>query len=199
MWGPNLQLEINLPYLARVWLNKDKVPSITKSVKGLCKRLGKEFSVDLIDQRLGSPYKDEQLLLGINEDDKSFIRQVHLNVDDVPWSYGRVIVPQATYQHFKTEFDSLGNQSIGEVLLHSNPNTIREPMEYAQIKVGSDLFNLAVAGLEIPIEQDLWARRSIFSIDGYKLLVVEVLLPEMLAHNPLIKCSQPINQPKPRL
>jgi chorismate--pyruvate lyase len=175
-----------------------KVSSITKSVKQLCE----EFHVDLMSQDLGKAYSDEQQLLNINETD-SLIRQVHLNGDGVAWSYGRVIVPHDTYQHFKTEFDTLGNRSIGEVLLHSNPSTIREPLEYARVTKGSNLFNLAVAGLEEPVEQDLWARRSIFSIDGYKLLVVEVYLPEMLAHRPLIICPPKIplecQRPKPRL
>lgn len=143
------------------WLT---VQSITIATRSLCD----ELKIDVISQEL--------------DENNNLIRQVYLKADGIAWSYGRVEVPKDTYQKFKTQFDTLANRSIGEVLLHSNPKTQRSNFEYARIPVNSDLFKQATKSLPEKIDQPLWARRSIFTIDNHDLTVTELYFPAILLY-----------------
>ena len=160
MWTQDIsQLDIDVSNHMYDWLLKPI--SVTAELKARCQ----ELTVEVISQKF--------------DEHGNLIRQVHLQGDGVAWSYGRVEVPRVTYERFKNEFDTLGNRSIGEVILHSNPNTKRGPFEYALIDVNCNLFNQATYNLPEKIKQQLWGRRSIFSIDGFELSVIEIFLPQI--------------------
>lgn len=125
-------------------------------------RLGcKEVSVQVDSQGLSSAFADEQKLLAINEKN-TLIRKVHIMGDKKPLVHGRVVVPNLTYRKFQVEFDQLGNKLLGETLLYDRPEVTRSPFQYAKVS------------------DNLWARRSLFIIEGYNLLVTEVFLPNLM-------------------
>jgi chorismate--pyruvate lyase len=172
MWVQDVaDLDISLDDHFYNWLAKPY--SVSKVFKELCQQL----SVQVISQQEEPALADEQQLLNIKEDN-SLIRQVYLCGDGVPWSYGRVIVPQATYQQYKNSFDNLGGSLIGETMLYGNPDAVRGPFEYAKINIKNELFNLALQGVELAKLSHLWGRRSVFQLlQDYRLLVMEIYLP----------------------
>jgi len=127
------------------------------------KRLCNHLTLQVISQHVASASVDEQILLNIQENN-SFIREVYLCGDEIPWVRGRVVVPFATYQKYKQDFDNLGNKLLGETLLYNKPGITRSDFEY---KLGAD---------------GLFSRRSIFDLNNYSLLVIETFLANIPLH-----------------
>lgn len=121
----------------------------------------KQISVRVDSQGLSSAFGDEQKILAINENN-TLIRKVHILGDQKPLVHGRVVVPNLTYRKFQVEFDQLGNKLLGETLLYDRPEVTRSPFQYAKVA------------------ENLWARRSLFVMEGYNLLVTEVFLPTLM-------------------
>ena len=109
-----------------------------------------------------------------------WIREIYLCGEGRPWTYARVVVPQETYQHFQTEFDSLGDNLLGETLLYPRSDLSRSHFEYKALKPEAPLYQLSYQeGCSTEKPDILWARRSIFHMGPFPLLVTEVFLPDM--------------------
>lgn len=156
MWVKHLaELEIACNDHIYPWLAKPY------SVSAIMKKICSALTVQVISQQFASATNDEQSLLKRSENN-SLIRQVVLHGDGVAWSQGRVVVPHATYLQYKNAFDNLGNNLIGETILYANSNTKRSLFEYAKITNQ---------------QETLWARRSVFNLNGFNLMVMEAYLP----------------------
>lgn len=137
-----------------------------------------DFSVSLLKNEWKTALLDEASLLGINPKARTFQRAVHL-MDGVHANvYARTIVPRVTFEAMRYRFNQLGNTSLGEVLF-TDPSVIRAPIEIACLKPGQTLYHLAMQGQDIDIAH-LWARRSVFTLGGKKLLVNEIFLPTLI-------------------
>ncbi len=95
--------------------------------------------------------------------------------------------PNQTYLTYKTELDNLGNRPIGETLLYSNPTTTRSDFEIKRITQDDELlfdelvhtnFYRAVIERNARVPE-LWARRSVFTLQGHPLLITEVFLSDI--------------------
>jgi chorismate lyase len=179
--GNNMQWENDIKTLSldgnlqkfKNWLVKPYI--ISQAMKKICKNL----SVEVIDQKFHSAYPDENYKLNIkqNVDNLPLIRKVYLKGDDIPWSFGRVIIPNKTYLQYEKIFNSLGGKLIGESLLYNNPDTTRSTFEYCVLHPRHELFQDAIINLDINPPEKLWARRSVFTIKQLPLLVNDVFLP----------------------
>ncbi len=105
----------------------------------------------------------------------AFVREIELTCDGRPWVFAQTLVPQATLARQRW-LASLGRAALGERLA-AVPGLERGPLEFARLVDGNSLYSRALrergdgpAGL--------WARRSWFAIEGDRLLVQEVFLPE---------------------
>lgn len=67
----------------------------------------------------------------------------------------------------------LGDASLGERLAVV-PGVTRGPLEFKRLVTGDPLSRAANTAASV-----VWARRSVFSVDGAPLLVTEVFLPEL--------------------
>lgn len=105
----------------------------------------------------------------------AFVREIELTCDGRPWVFAQTLIPQATLarQHW---LSTLGRAALGERLA-AIPGLARGPLEFAQLAPGDRLYQRALRDRPDPPAR-LWARRSWFEIDGDRLLVQEVFLPE---------------------
>ena len=71
----------------------------------------------------------------------------------------------------------LGDRPLGAYLF-SNPGLIRSEQQIARITRTDPLFEFATSGSERECEQ-IWGRRSLFTIDEKPLLVSEFFLPAL--------------------
>jgi chorismate--pyruvate lyase len=105
----------------------------------------------------------------------AFVREIELTCDGRPWVFAQTLVPQATLAR-QGWLSSLGRAALGERLA-AVAGIERGPLEFARLAPGDALYQRALRDRREP-PGSLWARRSWFAIDGDRLLVQEVFLPE---------------------
>ncbi|MCS5710923.1 chorismate lyase [Candidatus Berkiella aquae] len=157
------------------WLTQPYI--LSHALKRHCQHLG----VQVLAQQFAAVDATEQTLS--EQGALPFVRQVFLCGDDVPWTYGRVVIAPSTYQSYFTQFASLGSKPLGETLLYNNPDTTRSRFEYALITQDTPLYREIQAYLSLT-EPMLWGRRSYFYLKQFPLLVTEVFLPMLPSFKP---------------
>jgi chorismate lyase len=105
----------------------------------------------------------------------AYVREIELTCDGRPWVFAQTLVPQATFARQRW-LSSLGREPLGERLA-AVPGLERGPLEFTRLAPGDRLFHRALRERRGP-PANLWARRSWFAIEGDRLLVQEVFLPE---------------------
>ena len=132
--------------------------ALSTNLRSKCKKL----SVHVILQELSTATPEEMQLLNISEYN-SFIREVFLLGDKIPLIQARVIAPMRSYIQFKDTLDNLGNKLLGETLLYAQTYS-RSQFQYT--KINNEL-----------------ARRSVFDLQGYTILVQEIFLFSSFCNN----------------
>lgn len=107
----------------------------------------------------------------------AFLREIELTCDGHPWVFAQTLIPMATLAR-RRWLSTLGDTPLGERLV-AVPGIGRGPLEFARLTPRAALYRRALRQHASP-PAGLWARRSWFAIDGDRLLVQEVFLPEAL-------------------
>ena len=106
-----------------------------------------------------------------------FVREIELTCEGRPWVFAQTLIPQATLTRQRW-LSALGRAALGERLA-AIAGLERGPLEFTRLIAGDRLYHRALRERLDP-PGALWARRSWFAIDGDRLLVQEVFLPEAL-------------------
>ncbi len=170
------QLTMPPPNLIKEWMTKPYI--LSQALKRICNTL----SVKVIEQCFEKAFIDEYKVIGMQSAEVPFVRQVLLqNEDNIALTYGRVIIPPKTYELHFSQFEKLGTNLLGETLLYNNPDVTRGSFEYAYVKHSDVLAAKVFADLT---PEDLWGRRSVFSIKSSPILVTELFLPTLPPYLP---------------
>lgn len=146
--------------------------SLTERLISHC---SKSFRVQLLDQRLARPMRNEAMALRIRFGTRAIVRQVQLFCGDTPWVYARTVIPPRTLTGKFRRFRHLGARSLGAVLF-ADPSMERGALEITCLTPTDPLYHQAARDLrEKPAE--IWGRRSLFRLDEHPLLVCEFFLP----------------------
>ena len=137
-----------------------------------------EFSVHLESSHWLFPLPDEAKLLEVRNKELVYQREVRLMLGELAAVYARTLVPLATFNAMRHRFQTLGNQSLGE-LLFTDPTVERGPIEIACLKPNQWLYEMA-KGEETDYPTEIWGRRSRFYLNGKILLVNEFFLPDLI-------------------
>ena len=140
-----------------------------------------QFSVRVLSQRWVKPKVDEAKLLNIPFRQSVLLRQVQLLCNETVCVYARSIIPLDTMKGKHRRLRHLGNRPLGAYLF-SNPKLRRDKQQLARIAKSDPLFEIATSGSEQKCEQ-IWGRRSLFTIDDKSLLVSEFFLPALFENN----------------
>ena len=112
--------------------------------------------------------------LGV-EDPIGFVREIEITCGAIRWIFAQSVFPQSTVQQYPWLRD-LGDNGLGESL-SSIGDVRREPLEYIELH---DRHELTVAArAEFAPGAPLWARRAVYRLAGWPILVQEVFLPEL--------------------
>ncbi len=136
-----------------------------------------DFSVQLLGNHWIKPLTDECQCLNVSMSALAYQREVRLMDGEFANVYARTVIPRATFMAMQYRFNNLGNKPLGE-LLFTEPFVERGSIEVACLKPGQWLYEMAVLEENFRPEE-LWGRRSLFSISGKKLLVNEIFLPAL--------------------
>ena len=157
------------PPAAAAWLSEPRL--LTDRLRACCDGTP---GLDIISQAEAPLGQQDAAVLGTN-DASAFVREIELTCDGRPWIFAQTLVPQATLARQRWLI-TLGRAALGERLA-AVPGIERGPLEFARLVPGDRLYHRALRERREP-PVALWARRSWFAIEGDRLLVQEVFLPE---------------------
>ncbi|AHE97606.1 chorismate--pyruvate lyase [Thioalkalivibrio paradoxus ARh 1] len=156
-----------MPGLVRGWLLEPG--SLTQRLRQGCPD---GFHLDLLEQRLMRPLRDEALALGRPSHEVAMVRQVRLCCKGVVWVHARTVIPLPSLERGLRRLTRLGARPLGEVLF-ADPTMTRGEVEVIRLTPGHFLHaQSGAAGDEV-----LWGRRSVFTLQRQPLLVSEFFLP----------------------
>ena len=137
---------------------------------------GNNFSVTLLNEAIAKIDNEDYSLLKIPNTEPVRVRQIYLCRHQQPWIYGKTLLPQSTIDNTPYDLANLGTKPIGSVLFANHAK--RSSLSFCLLSADDFLYQQAVANLnEQP--KNLWARRSIFTLQNYPLLIYEVFLPAL--------------------
>lgn len=153
------------------------------SLTARCLRNASAFRVRLLDDRLGAALPDEAAAVNAENGQKSKgqkslcrVREVTLECDGVPVIFAHTILPESPRGRLSRWMARLGSRSLGS-LLFAFPGFVRGPLEFRRLDARHPLYRQAAGFCEAG--KHLWARRSLHMLDGQRVLVTEVFLPEI--------------------
>lgn len=156
----------------RPWLTDHG--SLTQRLRARCPA----FAVHRLRQGAARPHDDERAALALRGDRVALVREVLLLCGDTPLIFAHTVVPLPSLRGPWRTLAGLGNRPLGAALF-ANPKIARFPLEYRRLDRRHPLHRAAVAATGTG-HGPLWARRSLFALDGHPLLVSEVFLPAVL-------------------
>jgi len=108
--------------------------------------------------------------LGV-DDESGMMREIEFRCGDARWMYAQTIFPRSTLGRFPW-LAELGECALGEKL-EGLSDVVREPREYLEL---GESHSLATAAR---LSGSSWARRAVFRLSGYAMLVTEVFMPDL--------------------
>jgi chorismate lyase len=163
------ELASGAPPAAAAWLREPGL--LTERLRACCDGMPGLAVIAEAEAPLGS--HDAAVLRASGN--SAFVREIELTCDGRPWVFAQTLIPQATLAR-QAWLSSLGRAALGERLA-AVPGIERGPLEFARLVEGDRLYQRALRERRDP-PAVLWARRSWFAIEGDRLLVQEVFLPE---------------------
>lgn len=149
------------------WLTADG--SLTQRLRQCCQ----QFEVSLLGEVVATPLPGEWP----GTEDKLWIREVLLCLDNRPLVYARTLAPSSL-----TQLQHRGQKPLGELLFTDN-NFIPGHMEWGQAPITGKIQQLT-ATLGQTSANTIWGRRRYFHYRQQRLLVAEFFLPEAVSRLP---------------
>ena len=148
--------------------------SLTQRIQQRCER----FAVRPVRNGLARVALDEAALLGVAPPHLAWSREVFLYADGRPVVFAHSACARQHLRGAWSAVRGLGDRPLG-ALLFAHPLVERKTLHYKALRPAHTLYQRASAVLD-HAPRRLWARRSLFYLNGAPLLVTEVFLPEIL-------------------
>lgn len=120
-------------------------------------------------------------LLNESWERRVFFREINMYCDGQLAWYARTVIPEKTYELRAEKFKKLKTQPLGNILYH-DPKIIREDFVYAYLDSSQKEYQWAMK--HYPISENkpeyLWARKSVFQINGNPLYLTEIFFPNQV-------------------
>lgn len=146
----------------------------TTSLTSKLERQCTTFSVE-VRQEVTTSTKESLLSPYFPYPEKVLVREVILYCDNIPCVLAQTEIPYSTLSQTQEQLANIGSESLGKILFQDK-TLKRAEIEIAEFHSGSALHDLSES-LQQFCKYSLWARRSIFYVQGKPLLVSEVFLP----------------------
>ena len=164
--GQSFQVK-NIPDPVHSWLWE--TGSLTQRLRSVCCGT---FRVNLTRQIWGKPFAGESRSLNLQPSRYALIREVELQCNSTSLVLARTIIPSATLKGVHRRLSRLGNRPLGEVIF-SDPSLIRLDYSITCVNPNDWICEQVFEG------QQVWGRRSRYSVGGGELLVCEFFLPAL--------------------
>ncbi len=176
----NLQTKLPTPWRFARCIPHSNIPNELRDFLldpgSTTRRMQREYAaqtkVDLLKQEWCYPHYQEAKLLNIPLRQNALIREVYLSCQNKIWMYAKTTFPSYLFTgkttHLLTELDQ---RPLGK-LLFRDPTMRRTEFELVLLKPHHEEYQWAIQRYAAP--DSLWARRSIFWLQGKPLLLMEV-------------------------
>lgn len=138
-----------------------------------------QFKVQALSQLRQPTRPSEMGLLGLPARKSALLRDVLLHCDDHAVVFAHSVLPVSALAGGWRQLSRLGNRSLGSTLF-ADPRTCRTRLQFKKLHAGHALYKQIQAS-QAAVQGPLWARRSVFRLQGRAILVTEVFLPAVLA------------------
>jgi chorismate--pyruvate lyase len=164
---PLADCEPRVPESLKPWLAEPGL--LTARVREAC---GEATSLRMLRLHHAPLAPHLQRKLGV-EDAGCLLREVEINCGATRWVFAQSVLPESTVQRHPW-LGELGDNGLGESLA-GLADVRREPLEYLELAPTHELARAAVGTSQG--SRALWARRAIYRLGGWPILVQEVFLP----------------------
>ncbi len=120
-----------------------------------------QFQVDVLFHDWDRPTLDERRFLEMEDREQASIREVTLLCNGQPRIFARSILPASSLEGKNRQLLFLKDRPLGEFLF-SQPDLVRGPIELTRLNYNNE---------------EIWGRRSRFTLDNKPLAVCEYFLP----------------------
>ncbi len=134
-----------------------------------------DFRVSPVARGFAPPFPDESRLLNLRPKMLAYVRDVLLIGDGRIRVFAHSVLPRASLRGGWFGITQLGTKPLGEALF-SDPRIHRLDLTMRRLDARHPLYHAARRHTGFTGHY-LWARRSVFCLNGYPLLVNEVFLP----------------------
>jgi len=152
--------------------------SLTRRIQQRCS----QFQLELLSQRIATISRDEETIFSLRHGVRCVVREVSLHCGPQPVVFAHSVVEMRARHGAWRMLSSLGARPLGAALF-ADPRVERYPLRFRWLNSRHELYRNALKLAERP-PAGLWARRSLFELNGSRLLVTEVFLPAILALAP---------------
>ena len=145
----------------------------------LTRHLGSLGRVQLrvVDERVDQAWPDEIASLGLRPRTPVWVREIVLQVDQVPFVAAHSVVPLPASRGVWQAIRALGTRPLAE-LLYADPSVTRSALVSRRLTARHPLHRFAASWCAAP-QHSLLARRSVFERAHAPLLVTECMLPAL--------------------
>ena len=172
LWfSQRLHSRLSIPKSSVSWINE--TGSITQRLRA---KYGNKVRVQVLHSHWQKSFLSESRLLHTHPSLYHLTREVLLSVDNTPLVLARTIIPKSTLLSAQQQLSHLGNRPLGEVIF-SYPKLTRTALEVSQVAQQHWYPDIQE---KVDIHQDLWGRRTIYSLHHHPLLVSEFFLASIL-------------------
>ena len=146
------------------------------SLTARLKRKYPDFSVQILSQAWRKPNLDEQALLHLPASTRAWVREVMLMGQGQPQVFAHSVISRKDLRGAWHGLRSIGRVPLGASLF-ADARVSRGCLHYLKLPTKHPLRQALCCYFPVARPQPLWARRSLFSLRHYRLLVTEVFLP----------------------
>ena len=147
------------------------------SLTSRLKRQYPDFFVHPLGLKNAKALLGESTLLGLKASQYAINREVFLMGNFQPLVFAHSVMPKKSLRGSWSRLGKLGNKPLGAALF-ANPRVVRAPLCFKKLSPHQALYQKATKHLTGKPAY-LWARRSVFNLNGAKILVTEVFLPQI--------------------
>ncbi len=145
--------------------------SLTQRIQSCCRR----FGLKLLAQKFDLPCRDERSCAGLRAAESYLVREVSLQCGRVPVVFAHSVIGRRAHRGAWRLVAALGAKSLGTALF-ARAGAKRYGVAFRCLRRTDALYARAAGLLPRPPVR-LWARRSLFLLQGARIAVTEVFLP----------------------
>jgi chorismate--pyruvate lyase len=162
----------NIPDPWKAWLLHSGSFMQRLAIKGAI-----DAQVRVLQESWQLPMLEERSVLSMDFRIHGWAREVLILSEGKTWMFARTLIPYLTLVGQGRKLAHLKNRPLGSVLF-KDPTMRRSDFEIAYLQPGVEWHSKAVEATGC-ILSDLWARRSLFTLQDKPLLLTEVFLPDI--------------------